>query len=211
MAKTVLKSNQQHKPSETEEVISNSHWKVVAQSLVLIVVYFSLSIGLTFYQRWLLKDFHYPLFVVLTHLMVKLLLAWLCRAIYSWRTAQKRVVLSWTNYVTKVGPTGMASGLDVGFSNWGLALVTVSLKESERESPRWDREWFSTRTMFVEYHTPGVRWERVGGGRIQRNLQARTVELGTTSRRTDTSETSVSYRPNQVVKQQYYLQHGHIV
>jgi hypothetical protein len=29
--------------------------------------------------------------------------------------------------VKKMAPTGIASGLDIGLSNWGLELITVSL------------------------------------------------------------------------------------
>ncbi|CAH2035694.1 unnamed protein product, partial [Iphiclides podalirius] len=37
------------------------------------------------------------------------------------------LVLSLMTCLRSVGPTGFASGIDVGFSNWGLELVTISL------------------------------------------------------------------------------------
>ncbi|XP_045458450.1 solute carrier family 35 member C2 [Melitaea cinxia] len=96
-------------------------------SLGLILLYFSLSIGLTFYQRWLLKDFHYPLTVVMYHLVVKWILSVIVRSILYLITGTSQLVLSFMTCLRSVAPTGLASGIDVGFSNWGLELVTISL------------------------------------------------------------------------------------
>ncbi|XP_059620269.1 solute carrier family 35 member C2 [Phlebotomus argentipes] len=95
-------------------------------TLCLILMYFTLSIGLTFYQRSLLQEFKFPLSVVLYHLVIKLLLSGLVRCLYRLITGKPRVVLSCRNLL-KVVPTGLASGLDIGFSNWGLELVNISL------------------------------------------------------------------------------------
>jgi hypothetical protein len=102
------------------------------QSLILTAVglvscYFILSIGLTFYQRWLLKDFHYPLSVVLYHLIIKFIISFVIRVCYKLYTGRSRVLLDWRTSVKKVLPTGFASGIDIGFSNWGLELVNISL------------------------------------------------------------------------------------
>lgn len=37
------------------------------------------------------------------------------------------VNVSWDVSVSKFAPIGISSGIDVGFSNWGLELVNVSL------------------------------------------------------------------------------------
>ncbi|XP_068084108.1 solute carrier family 35 member C2 [Anabrus simplex] len=97
------------------------------KTLGLIGIYFAFSIGITFYQRWVLQELHFPLSMVVCHLCVKFILAGICRSVWQCFTSQERVVLDWSPYVKKVGPTGIASGLDVGFSNWGLNLITVSL------------------------------------------------------------------------------------
>ncbi|XP_048004672.1 solute carrier family 35 member C2 [Leguminivora glycinivorella] len=96
-------------------------------SLGLILLYFSLSIGLTFYQRWLLKDFRYPLTVVMYHLIVKWCLSVCVRCARHFVTGSSQLVLPFMTCVRSVAPTGLASGIDVGFSNWGLELVTISL------------------------------------------------------------------------------------
>lgn len=101
--------------------------KYVLTTASLILLYFSLSIGLTFYQRWLLQRLKFPLFVTTGHLFLKFLTALVFRVTYECFTKKPRVTLSWYNYITKAAPVGLASGFDVAFSNWGLELITVSL------------------------------------------------------------------------------------
>ncbi|KAF4521408.1 hypothetical protein B566_EDAN016976, partial [Ephemera danica] len=100
---------------------------LVTKTLLLIVLYNSLSIGLTFYQKKFVQDFNYPLTVVLCHMIIKFLMAWTCRAIYECKTGKERPVLAWYNYATRLFPTGATGGLDIGLSNWGLELITISL------------------------------------------------------------------------------------
>lgn len=73
------------------------------------------------------QTFKYPLTVVLCHLLIKFVLAWLCRVIYEAVTYRERPLLEWKCYAVQVLPAGAAGGLDVGISQWGLELVTVSL------------------------------------------------------------------------------------
>lgn len=101
--------------------------KYIIRTSALILLYFSLSIGLTFYQRWLLQRLRFPLFVTTGHLFVKFLASLFFRTLYECYTKKPRVTLDWYNYCTKVAPVGLASGFDVAFSNWGLELITISL------------------------------------------------------------------------------------
>lgn len=96
-------------------------------TVILILIYFVLSIGLTFYQRWLLEGFHFPLSVVLYHLVVKLFLSAVIRLVYRMITGRSRILLDWRTFYRNMAPTGLASGIDIGFSNWGLELVKISL------------------------------------------------------------------------------------
>lgn len=96
-------------------------------TVILILIYFVLSIGLTFYQRWLLEGFHFPLSVVLYHLVVKLILSAVIRLVYRCITGRSRILLDWRTFYRNMAPTGLASGIDIGFSNWGLELVKISL------------------------------------------------------------------------------------
>ncbi|XP_066154952.1 solute carrier family 35 member C2 [Euwallacea fornicatus] len=93
----------------------------------LIGTYYIPSVGLTFYQRWLFQRFPYPLLTVVVHMLVKFLLAGLVRLCLQGKYNKQRITLGWKEYVLAVAPTGVFSGIDIGFSNWGLELITVSL------------------------------------------------------------------------------------
>jgi len=73
------------------------------------------------------QEFRYPLSIVVCHLVLKFVIASMCRTVWECCTSKQRVVLNWGNFVKKVAPMGIASGLDIGLSNWGLELITVSL------------------------------------------------------------------------------------
>lgn len=96
-------------------------------TITLIVIYYVPSIGLTFYQHWLYESFHYPLTTVLIHLIIKFLLALLVRIVLKKQQGRKPKVLDWKQYIMSLAPAGICSGIDIGFSNWGLELVTISL------------------------------------------------------------------------------------
>ncbi|CAH2239092.1 jg22488, partial [Pararge aegeria aegeria] len=72
-------------------------------------------------------EFHYPLTVVMYHLVVKWMLSVLVRMVLYLITGKPQLMLQFVTCLRSVGPTGLASGIDVGFSNWGLELVTISL------------------------------------------------------------------------------------
>lgn len=61
------------------------------------------------------------------HLIVKWILSVVVRLIRYLITRSPQLVLPFMTCLRSVGPTGLASGIDVGFSNWGLELVTISL------------------------------------------------------------------------------------
>ncbi|KAK7791723.1 hypothetical protein R5R35_009372 [Gryllus longicercus] len=102
-------------------------FSVICRSLSCIILYLVLSIGIVFYQRWILMDLQFPLSMVLCHLTVKFILAGLCRNIWECCTSKERIVLQWGSYIKNIGLTGIAGGIDIGLSNWGLHLITVSL------------------------------------------------------------------------------------
>ncbi|XP_017862850.1 PREDICTED: solute carrier family 35 member C2 [Drosophila arizonae] len=103
-------------------------------TLATILLYLSLSITLTFYQTDINRELPFPLTIVTYHLIVKFLLAALVRSIYKMRVGKTRVQLDWRVAVRRMAPTGVASGIDIGFSNWGLALVPISLYTMTKSS-----------------------------------------------------------------------------
>ena len=106
---------------------TNRVLRVGIRTLCLIFVYYCFSIGLTFYQKWFIASFHFPLTVVLCHLLVKYLLAVLIRYIhYSWN-GSSRTKIHWSVSWRKLTATGVCASLDIGFSNWSFEFITVSL------------------------------------------------------------------------------------
>lgn len=124
----------------------------MTKTLFVILVYFFLSISLTFYQQWLYKEyvrkyncqniprknfcfnqlfmiqkFHFPLTVVLCHLIFKFSVSACIRNLRKCCRVHSQTRLSWPMIIFTLGPPGIASGLDVGISNWALSLITMSL------------------------------------------------------------------------------------
>lgn len=64
--------------------------------------------------------------MVLYHLVIKFVLAATFRVIYRLVTGRRRVEVDCRSSL-KIAPVGLASGIDIGFSNWGLELVQISL------------------------------------------------------------------------------------
>lgn len=124
MARVLLQDNDSEK---SLNFTNSAAFSNIITSIVIILLYFPLSIGLTFYQRWFLKDFHFPLTVVTIHLVTKYVVASICRSVWRCYTRRPRVQLDKRNIIRSIAPTGIASGLDIAFSNWGIELITVSL------------------------------------------------------------------------------------
>ncbi|KAI2798842.1 hypothetical protein BLOT_010823, partial [Blomia tropicalis] len=100
---------------------------IMFRTVGLILMYYFFSIGITFYQKWFIKRFHYPLIVVVCHMFFKYFIAVLIRAIYRQYTGLSRISLSWRENVSKIAQPGVASALDIGFSNWSFEFITISL------------------------------------------------------------------------------------
>jgi hypothetical protein len=55
-----------------------------------------------------LQSFHFPLFMTMLHLAVIFLFSALSRALVQCSSHRARVVLSWTDYLRRVAPTGVS-------------------------------------------------------------------------------------------------------
>nr|XP_060639486.1 solute carrier family 35 member C2-like [Anolis sagrei ordinatus] len=119
----------------------------------LVLLYYGFSIGITFYNKWLMRSFSFPLFMTLLHLMVIFLLSGLARrgrglglgggakagggASLRGGHAPKRAprpLLPWDAYLRQVGPAALSTALDVGLSNWSFLYITVSLYTMTKSS-----------------------------------------------------------------------------
>lgn len=107
---------------------------IILRTLGLILLYYSFSIGITFYQKWLINGFHFPLFVVLCHLIIKYLLAALVRFWCRILCGVIRITIPWSVSWKKLAITGIASSLDIGLSNWSFEFITISLYTMTKSS-----------------------------------------------------------------------------
>nr|XP_033770908.1 solute carrier family 35 member C2 isoform X2 [Geotrypetes seraphini] len=101
-------------------------WKGIL-TLGLVLFFYAFSIGITFYNKRLLRNFHFPLFMTLVHMAMIFAMSAISRLLMQCWTRRSRVVLSWTEYLKRVAPTALATALDIGLSNWSFLYITVSL------------------------------------------------------------------------------------
>lgn len=100
---------------------------LAVKTVALVMFYYIFSIGLTFYNKKVVKNFQLPLSFTMAHLVVKFILAGLVRCVIDCRAKEPRVTVSWPLYFKRIAPAGMASALDIGLSNWSFEFITISL------------------------------------------------------------------------------------
>ncbi|KAJ2134322.1 hypothetical protein IW136_004692, partial [Coemansia sp. RSA 678] len=93
-----------------------------------ILLWYIFSGLLSVYNKWLFgsseRDFPFPLFVTSVHMLVQYILACACLRIFpSLRPAKSP---TWSVYLTRAVPCGIASALDVGLSNVSLRTITLT-------------------------------------------------------------------------------------
>ncbi|KAK9405097.1 solute carrier family 35 member C2 [Crotalus adamanteus] len=113
--------------------------RAAARAAGLVLLYYGFSIGITFYNKWLMQSFAFPLFMTLLHLLVIFALSGLARRCSRRCSAATsatagRALLPWPAYLRQVAPTALSTALDVGLSNWSFLYITVSLYTMTKSS-----------------------------------------------------------------------------
>ncbi|KAL3998649.1 Triose-phosphate Transporter family protein [Acanthocheilonema viteae] len=106
---------------EGEMSDNTNMWNIFAG----VCIYYPLSIGLTFFQKWFIKSYEFPLLVVTCHYAIKYLFAMIFRFFMEYR-ADRCTRISFKDQLQWLVPIGICASLDIGLSNWGLKYVTVS-------------------------------------------------------------------------------------
>ncbi|GAA5985937.1 hypothetical protein JCM10908_006340 [Rhodotorula pacifica] len=103
-------------------------WKSAAINVLYILAWYCFSMLISLYNKWMFSEeyynFPYPLFVTSIHMLVQWLLAALTLSIFPRLRPTNRPQPR--DYATKVGPCGVATGLDIGLSNLSLRSITLS-------------------------------------------------------------------------------------
>ncbi|NXK81901.1 S35C2 protein, partial [Amazona guildingii] len=100
----------------------------------LVLLYYGFSIGVTFYNKWLMKIFPSPLVETLLHFLLIFGLSALVRALARCRSGRLRAALSWADCLRRAAPAALSISLDIGLSNWSFLYVTVSLYTMTKSS-----------------------------------------------------------------------------
>ncbi|KAH6685312.1 solute carrier family 35 member C2 [Plectosphaerella plurivora] len=133
-------------PDEKKEADQNVARRLLVNvSLILLWYLFSLSISL--YNKWMFdKDrlnFAFPLFTTACHMLVQFALAslvlWLVPSLRPRNAVHnsdlgrsrheaepERPLMSKMFYLTRIGPCGLATGLDIGLGNMSLKFITLT-------------------------------------------------------------------------------------
>ncbi|BEI83876.1 hypothetical protein CcaverHIS002_0404800 [Cutaneotrichosporon cavernicola] len=116
------------------------HWATLAQKRALwwssalvtgmfILSWYAFATILSMYNKWMFSaeyyGFTYPLFVTACHMVVQ----WFCAGMIRWTVPRFRPVErpSRRDYMTRIVPTAMSTGGDIGLSNLSLKTITLSL------------------------------------------------------------------------------------
>ncbi|KAJ2848417.1 hypothetical protein IWW36_003309 [Coemansia brasiliensis] len=93
-----------------------------------ILLWYSFSGLLSVYNKWLFgtseRDFPFPLFVTSVHMLVQYLLAGI--ALWIFPRFKATQTPTWSAYLTRAVPCGVAYALDTGLSNVSLRTITLT-------------------------------------------------------------------------------------
>ncbi|PMD32565.1 TPT-domain-containing protein [Hyaloscypha variabilis F] len=139
----------------TAEEKKEADQNVVKNSLInclLIGLWYLFSLSISLYNKWMFApehlDFHFPLFTTCAHMLVQFCLASLVlyflprfRPRYDslsnpqnthsdedmqHQTDSKKPLMTRMFYFTRIGPCGVATGLDIGLGNMSLKFITLT-------------------------------------------------------------------------------------
>eukprot|EP00041_Stephanoeca_diplocostata_P017544 m.355855 g.355855 ORF g.355855 m.355855 type:complete len:236 (-) comp20739_c0_seq6:9-716(-) len=97
--------------------------KIFAKVVGFTLLWYTFSIGITFYNKWLFQwyGFHFPLLVTTIHMSTTFLWAGVSRWYFSHVKGVKYEKISWSNIVKRIFPAGAAAAFDIGLSNAAIA------------------------------------------------------------------------------------------
>ena len=92
-----------------------------------VTFYYFFSISLTFYNKWILTDFPFPLSATLFQFLLTFVFCSILRECTSLYTGVPAVKVGAWPYLKNIVPTSVAAAYDIGLSNWSFQFITVSL------------------------------------------------------------------------------------
>ncbi|KAI5206193.1 TPT-domain-containing protein [Aureobasidium subglaciale] len=136
---------------EEERLASASFMRDAIINCILIGLWYTFSISISVYNKWMFSkgnlDFHFPLFTTCVHMLVQFLLSSLVLffipnlrpkhkpADYTpisqsgdgeMVDAPRKPLMTGWFYLTRIGPCGAATGLDIGLGNMSLKFISLT-------------------------------------------------------------------------------------
>jgi hypothetical protein len=104
-------------------------YRFIAIVVGLTLTWYSFSIGITFYNKWLFHSygFDFPLIVTFLHMCTTCALASIGRTFRSYVFQIPKPTLGWRELLMRVAPVGAAGALDIGLSNLSLGIIEIVL------------------------------------------------------------------------------------
>ncbi|MCJ1231610.1 Triose-phosphate Transporter [Toensbergia leucococca] len=139
------------KATKEERIVADM--SVLKKSLVnaiLIGLWYLFSLSISIYNKWMFSpdhlDFHFPLFTTCVHMLVQFSLASLVLYLFprfrprsdsisnphhhshisAELSQSEKTLMTRTFYITRIGPCGAATGLDIGLGNMSLKFITLT-------------------------------------------------------------------------------------
>ena len=133
-----------------EKLVSATMLKNTIINALLIALWYSFSISISVYNKWMFSkenlDFHFPLFVTSIHMIVQFLLA--SSVLFflprfrpgadpthdpsyrpldedSQHSTKQPLMTKWF-YLTRIGPCGTSTALDIGLGNFSLRFISLT-------------------------------------------------------------------------------------
>ncbi|KAI9833076.1 MAG: Triose-phosphate Transporter [Phylliscum demangeonii] len=140
--------------SVPQKVADRAVWKTSLVNVALIGSWYLFSLSISIYNKWMFSkdhlDFHFPLFITCVHMLVQFSLAALVLYLFprfrprhdalapaavddgdttsgmeeAFTTEKAGMTKSF--YLTRIGPCGAATGLDIGLGNMSLKFITLT-------------------------------------------------------------------------------------
>jgi solute carrier family 35 protein C2 len=99
-------------------------------SLFYIILWFSTSLSLSLYNKYLFSashyNFQYPLFTTCLHTCIQFILSAIVACLYPKLKPSKKHTPSIRDYLFRVLPCGFATGADIGLSNNSLRYISLT-------------------------------------------------------------------------------------
>ncbi|BFZ64066.1 hypothetical protein YB2330_005204 [Saitoella coloradoensis] len=115
--------------STVKKNVKRELWRQGLLNVFYIASWYFFSLLLSLYNKWMFSpqhlNFHYPLFITSFHMIMQFGMAAAVLYFIPRFRPPRDSLFGYGDYVKKIGPCGMATGLDIGLSN--ASLKTISL------------------------------------------------------------------------------------